>query len=123
MGHTIFKTLRFLSLVVVIGMLGAGASSCNKDTTCKGDIFVVDKAQGKPVVGASVHSYYSKVDNTQLTDASGKVHLQLNLPAILTIDVTPPAPTTPPLYTPPLGPGSTILKFDIGTTNSVTVKL
>jgi hypothetical protein len=121
MGQTISRTLRLFSIVFLLGMLGAGVASCNKDTTCKGDIYVVDSLS-KPVAGASVHSYYSKVNNTQLTDASGKVHLELNLPAILTIDVTPPAPTVPPV-SPPLHAASTILKFDIGTTNSVTVKL
>ncbi len=120
MGQTISKTLRIFTLVGFLALVFAGISSCNKDTTCKGDIFVVDSLS-HPVVGASVHSYYSKVNSTNLTDAAGKVHIELNLPAILNIDVTPPVP--PPATGPILHPASTILKFDIGATNSVTIKL
>jgi hypothetical protein len=54
----------------------------------------------------------------QTTDASGRVHLELNLPAILTIDITGPANPSPGGTT-----TSGTLKFESGKTNSVTLGL
>jgi hypothetical protein len=93
-------------------------SSCIKNTVCKGDVFVVWNSTNKPVVGATVHSHYAQKSDVQTTDASGRVHLELNLPAILTIDITGPANPSPGGTT-----TSGTLKFESGKTNSVTLGL
>jgi hypothetical protein len=119
MVQSITKTLRFFSLVFVMSLLITGANSCIKDTKCKGDIYVVRADNGAPVVNAAVHSHYGTVTDQQYTDITGRVHIELNLPCILTVDVTAPAGAPPPIA----ATASSTLKFEAGITNSVTIKL
>jgi hypothetical protein len=118
--RTYFKPVpvRFVYSLGFVLMMSIGFSSCIKNTVCKGDVFVVWNSTNKPVVGATVHSHYAQKSDVQTTDASGRVHLELNLPAILTIDITGPANPSPGGTT-----TSGTLKFESGKTNSVTLGL
>jgi hypothetical protein len=119
MGQQITKTLRFFSLVLMMSMLVSGASSCIKDTKCKGDIYIVRSDNGAALPNAAVHSHYGTVTDLQYSDITGRVHIELNLPCILTIDVTCPTGMSPPLAP----AASSTLKFEAGVTNTVTIKL
>jgi hypothetical protein len=119
------KIVSVLSLVILIGMLSSG---CQKDSLCQGDIYVVRKDNGKPVVNSKVWSHYVGANNArndiQYTDGSGHVHVNLNLPAILTI--TAYAPVGYPNAANPVHldvADSTTLRFESGATNSCTIAL
>ncbi|HXC04618.1 MAG TPA: hypothetical protein VNZ86_07680 [Bacteroidia bacterium] len=122
------KIVSALSLILFMGMLTSG---CQKDTLCQGEITVVRKDNGNPVANADVWSHYistsgasSSRSDHQFTDASGHVHVNLNLPAILTITAT--RPTTfpaPPNIAPMDKADSTTLRFEAGKTNSCTIAL
>lgn len=118
MSNMITKSVRIFTLASLAAFFGIGFFSCSKDTKCQGDIYVVYLSTGLPVVGANVYSHYQaggRINDNQKTDATGKVHLSLDLPAILTEDVTGPAPTG--------GTGTATLKYEPGTTNTVTIKI
>jgi hypothetical protein len=121
MGQHIVKTDKVFSKVLLILSLSIAISSCIKDTRCKGDIFVVRNDNGQPVVGAKVWSHYGKVSDVQNTDQTGRVHLDRDLPAILTIDAYKPAVYPNPQVL--ADSASATLKLEAGTTNSVKIVL
>ncbi|MFI5149854.1 MAG: hypothetical protein ACHQRM_08995 [Bacteroidia bacterium] len=122
------KIVPALALILFIGVLTSG---CQKDTLCQGDVYVVRKDNGKPVANSLVWSHYistsggtSSRSDKQYTDASGHVHVNLNLPAILTITANVPA-GYPSLANPaPMNSAdSTTLRFESGATNSCKIAL
>jgi len=124
MGSRMKKTLTLLTLVSFLGILCVGGSSCNKDTKCQGDIFVVRGDNGKPIPSAKVWSRYAAKSDSQHTDVTGRVHVELDLPAILTVTAYKPAGAPNAINPAPiLDSASTTLKFEAGKTNSITIKL
>jgi hypothetical protein len=120
------KSLRILSHMVVV-MLCIIGSSCNKDTKCQGDVYVVRQSApgaGNPVVNSKVVVSYASKTFTGFTDVTGRFHVELDLPAIL--DVTATVPTGYPGVTNPAPMSASAmgtLKFEAGKTNSVTLSL
>ncbi len=124
MGSMMKRTRTIISSVILVAIISIAGSSCQKDTTCKGDIFVVRADNGKAIPTCKVWSRYAAKSDSQHTDVSGRVHIELNLPAILTVTAYRPA-AYPNAQFPAtlLDSASTTLKFEAGVTNSVTIKL
>jgi hypothetical protein len=124
MGSMMKKTSTILFSVCLVGILCVGGSSCQKDTKCQGDIFVVRADNGKAIPTAKVWSRYASKSDSQHTDVTGRVHIELDLPAILTVTAYKPAGAPNALFPAPITDSSfTTLKFEAGKTNSVTIKL
>jgi|GEM_PF-4431955 hypothetical protein len=115
------KIVSVLSLILLIGIFNTG---CNKDTLCQGDIYVTRKDNGKPITNSRVWSRYGTKSDIQYTDGNGHVHVNLNLPAILTISAYIPVGAPNVANPAPLADSAqTTLRFESGTTNSVTIQL
>jgi len=90
-----FSLLSLAGLFLI--MLGATQSSCQRNTDCTVDIFVVDTTGHggvqTPVAGATVKLYANitppgQVQAIGTTDNSGHVHFDFKLPAIFDILAT-----------------------------------
>lgn len=81
---------------------------CNKDTDCKGVVTVLD-GSGHPIAGATVKLSSGDMTDEQHTDASGKSHHQLKLPAILDIYVNG-------------SPTGKVIRMEAGETAEVTIQ-
>jgi hypothetical protein len=99
------KTATGIAVLLLFLMVAAG---CNKDTDCKGVITVLDSA-GQPVAGATVKLSSGDMTDQQTTDASGKSHHVLKLPAILDIYVNG-------------SPTGKVIRLQAGETAEVTVQ-
>jgi hypothetical protein len=124
MGSRMKYTSTIFSIITVFGFLLIAGTSCNKDTKCQGDVYVIRGDNGHVITGAKVWSRYAAKSDSQHTDAAGHIHLELDLPAILTVTAYKPAGAPNALNPAPiLDSASTTLKFEAGKTNSVTIKL
>jgi hypothetical protein len=114
-------TVKFSAFVFASILLCAAfsSSSCKKDKTCHGKVKVIDTA-GVPVGNAKVRlaapSVGGEVTYEDLTDGSGNVNFEVQLPAIF--DVTATKSTYPGMV------GTGILRLDEpGKTAEVTVTI
>jgi hypothetical protein len=133
MGLMRKKALQILSYTVVVAMLCIVGSSCNKDTKCQGDIYVVRKnpgagpsfpAAGTAVVNSKVWVYYASKSFIGYTDVTGRFHVELDLPAILSVSVYAPVGFGNAINPLPMADSAaSTLKFEAGKTNSVTLAL
>lgn len=93
-----YKVFSLKFSLIVVSVIFALFLSCRRNKDCRLIVNVVDTSNA-PVVSAQVHVYPNQTggtlqgqDQTNITDASGNASFTFKLPAILKVDVTPPAP-------------------------------
>lgn len=91
----------FLSFALFFSIVFVLFFSCRRNKDCELVITVQDGTSNAVIRGASVHVYPSNgnlkiQDQTNITDGSGVARFTFKLPAILSVDVTPPAPFVSP---------------------------
>ena len=81
----LFPALLFISLLTPVFF-----SSCDKDTNCYLDVYVVEEGSRKAVSGAKIEITQEQgaIHDEGVTDAEGKYSTRFPAPAILTINAT-----------------------------------